>query len=761
MLSFRSWLSFGEVIRETKESILRETAATRSAALFLELVARSLNGRLIRESRAAHDEVIDDVPEEAGDDEVEKEVSTLVGDGSWTIEKAKHMQDLARKVRWSAMLDRKEAVEQVRKILADEWEPFMKDRRDEVVRQYEALKATGIYGSDDDIKRAVANKTGLSTWDVGQIMNGPHNEWAVLGENENESEEDDDEWDMPGLDDDESKESSEEGQGEREDGSQQSMGSSLSGIVDSVEPILIKLGYLADGQLEFGEEKEKIKALDFAIRNAAREVGNEPPEPENETIRLLASNKGDRAKAERDFMEFMAKEYKKIANSTWMRISQYMGRPDKDDFEDDIKTGGRRGSIHVTDWPDVLNTGIESVLDSLKTREPTKKGEAPPWKDINLLSKDTVGQIMGSIATRFRPQNITRKAARERRKAAGMSGSSTDAVQHLSGGAMQDDGSQASIDAADTRTRDSLSNAVNSSLTEEILDAFRKSMADVRQVDPLWAMLICARYELNCTGDGRMPDASANRLLSLLSGAGSMGMTQTPENFFKRLASVGMPSQNAEEQLLAQKALTFWDALKDMKRQSKSAQRGGARRNAPVFQSPTKKPTTKEEMDDWKKFVHTVRDACGEGEKILWSRMSELLSDSGHRTPGQVSHKDWDILKFLKLNFRGARIESSSPAPGEQNVKISFPASAGNSAKTYDILVTNNKDISVVQDGFDDMEEFEIPDPVTCPKCKGMSPNCTECEGDGMVLNTKSISELEWKLRQWLSRGHRNAKKKS
>lgn len=713
MISFRHWLDLDEVLSEVRLGVAIQTERESVLREFFELVSFALSGSSIKESFEGKDE------EESR---------------SWTMETALKMQELARKVRWSAMIDRAEAVEEIREILEKKWKPFVADKREEVVREYERQSKSGLHDSDEDIRRAVGEKMGLSTYDVGRIISDRQNEWAVIGEDKDED------WDIPGFDDDNT------GGDDQKD----SMDARLAEIVSKSEPKLVRLGYLKDGQLNIGDDREKIKLLDKAIRAAAAETGNDPED--NETTKVLKSNALARREAKRELMQLMYDSYQNIARSSYYRSSKRMDPLGKGASG---TKGGRRGSEHFQGEEDILSLGIESLINSLTRRKPNQDGSVPEWQDLMTLSGTSVPEIMGSIATRFRTQNISRDAIRDQKKAGGLSGSSSDSVQHLGSGAKQDDGSIGSIDPADTKTSDSLTAAANSTTTSEILDAFKRAMAEIKQIDPLWAMLICSRYELNCGPDGSMPDASAGRLLTLLTGAGSIGLTQTPENFFKRMASSGM-KQGVEEDLLAQKAQRYWDLLKD----KKAVKKGGLRRSAPTI-SRKEDAKTKVEADDWDKFKHTVRDACGEAESWLWRRMNELMSETGAKTAGQIGHRTWDILKFLRSNFRGATVQASKPAPDEISVKVSFPASAGNSAKTYDILVTDNKHISIMQDGFEDEDEFEIPEPVRCPYCDGIQKGCMECEGEGLILDPKAISKLEYEIRQVLARSRRNVKKKS
>jgi hypothetical protein len=726
MFSFKEWLVWDEVLRETKDSILREAFVERSLVAFFEFVTRALASKPIAENS-----------EQESDED----------DSDWTMGTALKIQELARKVRWSAMIDRLEAVEQIGKMLEDDWKPFMRERRDEVVKEYQRQKESGFHGSDEEIRKAVGQKMGLTTYEVGRIVNDAQNEWSVIKEEDGKEE---DEWKIPGFDE---EEESDDEEGSEDKAQAPIPESNLESIISRAEPLLVKLGYLKEGQLEVGEQKDKIKALDKALRSAAAETGNQPEE--NETTRALMSNEGERVKARRDLMTALHDAYKKNALSSWRQSSVSMGGLGKDSTG--IK-GGRRGSQQFQGEEDILNTGIEGVVNSLTRRRPNQDGVAPPWDDLKVLSGASIGEIMGSIATRFRPQNISRDAIRDQKKAGGLSGSSTDTVQNLSGGAMQDDGTRGSIDPSDTRSSDSLTNAVRSTATQEIMEAFKKAMAELKDMDPLWAMLVCLRYELGCSNDGSMPPLGAQRLLAMASGSGSIGLTQTPENFFKRMATVGMPSQGAADDMLAQKVQenNYWNLLKDRK----SVRKGGLRRMAPTIRSK-EEAKTKEELDDWKKFVHTVRDAAGEGESWLWRRVNELMAQSGAQAAGQVDHRSWDITRFLRRNFRGATMQVSNPAPTEQSIKISFPASTGNAPKSYDILVTDNKYISIVQEGFDDMEELEIPDLIRCPYCDGSSGKCSECDGDGLMVDPKAISKLEYELRQVFTRSKRNVGKKA
>ena len=731
MHSFRDWLVVDEVLRETKESILADLATERATRSLFEFLHWAIGGGLRP--------ILED-----------SEEAEFRSDGSWTEAKAQEIQNLANKVRWSAMIDRAEAVEFIRDIYEKKWVSYIEDRKNEMTREYEAERKSGMHTSDEEIRRAVGAKFKMTTYEVGRIIAGQQNEWAVFGEDKEKK------WVVPTFKDDDD---------DDDDDTQnyKSLDERLDEIITKVEPALVKLEYLKRGQLSFGEQKDKAKAIDMVIRSAAAETGNEVEE--NETTNLLKTNEGEREKARRSFMEAIYEAYGKIAASAYYRTSKYMGSLGKDSAG---TKGGRRGSQDFQGAEDILSQGIEGVMKMLTRRKPERDGVAPPWKDIKVLSGSTVPEIMGSIAVRFRPPNISRDSKRDRSKAGGQSGSSSGNVQNLGDGATQDDGTRGSIDPADAKASDSLSSDVAVETNREMGEAFKKSMHDLKVRDPLLAMLVCLRMGLGCHRDGNMPDTSVSAFMTLASGVGGFKSTQTPENFLSRLGQGDNPSSKMDEDLVvAIQGGNYWDSLKKTTRFASSPkdESGALILQKPQVSSPHRKT--------WEKFVATARDAKNEAMKWLAKRMYELMGEDSHeRSQGQTGPTSWSMSRLLKNRFgRSAEIKETNHGRGVSSIVISFIE--GRKVSKYFEIEATPASVSItgpvypekMKSGAQSIEDipdidFEMPDLVECPKCGGSDSDCSVCDGTKAVIDPKALREMEFKILDHMIRGTRIAPRK-
>jgi hypothetical protein len=346
------------------------------------------------------------------------------------------------------------------------------------------------------------------------------------------------------------------------------------------------------------------------------------------------------------------------------------------------------------------------------------------------------------------PVAAIRDSNRQRKKTAGLSGSSEEGPQYLGSGATQDDGSQASIDVADARSSDSLTTAARSEATQQIVSSFAKAMSELKDEDPLWAMLVCLRLDLGCAQNGTMPERNAERLLRV--SVASDKEIKTPENFWAKLG-VG---QNRGDSERAFQELTkriqdgnFWDALKDKK--------GRKRRSAPRMPDGSvmsEMPSDPKLAAEWNKFKNTVRDALGEAFKWLSKRMNEIIGEESRvASKGQTGPKDWSLLMFLKRSFSNAsvKVERSMPDKGVQDVSVKFP-----DGKSF-LIWTQWQEISVEQEGFEEELSLEIPDIVPCSDCGGRDENCPTCHGQKMIIDPNAIRAMEWKLYNFLIRDRR------
>lgn len=725
MADFREWLVVDEVVRDVQGSIILEMALADADRMLVEFYTNAME-----EDLGPVLEAQDDLEAELEEEPTEEEEQEIANQDSQTKNKdARRIQRLAWAVRWGAMLDRKELLSRIESIYTKEWKPAIRERSDKIRDEYEKMTSGPDAASDNDAKKDIAAKMGVPTIIVTRIINQTQNEWSVVKESN-------------GYDDipDEEDESF-------------SFKERLREISKKVEPLLVKLGYLDSGELEFGEEYEKQKKVADAMGQASRETDNDPPE--NAITARLKSNPLYRAKVREMLQDFLYKKFGDFARSSWYKTSEIL--PSMSGGVAGAK--GRRGSTKIQSEEGFFSRGVLSIMRSLTERSP--KG----WKSIKALSADLdkePGKVISSLMPRF-SWKATKDEDRARKKITGQGVNSSDEVQFTSGGAKQDDGTRSDIEGV-ANTRDVSSGMADAEAMREFLDAFERAMADLKNKDPLWAMLVCLSFDLKCAPNGSMPLNSIEIIKHMVqqSGAGGENTRQTPENFLLNLSRGDDVTHQKETDELARKvqAGDFWDSLKDLK-----GGQGGVRRLSPKSADGTKMkqmPTNPKEAEDWKKFMHTVQHARNEALKWLAYRIYEIKEIEGRRkSTGMVSPKVWDMGRFLRRQFPGASIVENKPAEGEQEIKISFPSSdRSKPSASFDILV-NWENISIIQDGFDDMDELQIPDLVKCPECEGADSNCELCGGGGKVVDPAALRKLEWDIRQILTRDKRKAKKKA
>ncbi len=694
MFDFRHWLFFNEVISDTYESAFSHLEALATARAIVEFYNEAVNG--------SSPTILEDFSgEESSAEMTEKEAAWRVKSTAW-------------KVRWAAMLDRLEAVEKVKKVYEDEWLPLMRERTQEIRAEYDRVAEK--FSSDEEARREVGRKFGMSTYEVGRLLGDPQNEWVVL-----EKEEDD--WDVPTFDDeDEPKESFEE---------------RLQKIVDSIEPILIKLGYLKDGQLEREGPYKMQEVLGGAIVAASKETGNEPPS--NDTTKELRRNPADRARARAEFANIINSRFSRMARDTYSKLS--VGLP-----------SGKRGSQFFQDKNDILSNTIVGLLSSLGTRSPN--GE---WNsDLKVLSADpkNPNEILGSVGARMTQFTAARDERRQSKRNAGMRGDQEGSPQYLGAGSMQDDGSQASIDVSDASSTDSLSQSVRTEFRDSVLDGFKKAMADLKAHDPFFAVLACVWLDLNCSRDGSMPAVSASKILSVsIKDPGSSGI-QTTRAYLNKLG-LAASARSADE--------ADWEFVKRIKDQNIV---GATRlKSIPPGEISRSDPT-------WQKYMAALRDVKGDAiEELgkLWA--AAMIQQSTDPALGQENSTSWNAGRFLRIAYGQkiraglVRVQAQGSTEGEQNIKIEFWADRNTLVKSYDMLVQyKSNHISFFQEhpeGFESNDfDFEIPAAINCTACNGRGRGCEECEGLGRVMNSKALIELERNILDRLARNQRRVKSK-
>jgi len=583
-------------------------------------------------------------------------------------------------------------------------------------------------------------------------------------------EEDEDDFTPPSFDDDDD-------QPERE-----SFEDNIKRIRRAVEPILIRLGYLAEGDLGEGREYDRQRLLGRAMEGAYNETGNEPPK--NDATAELKSSPEKRAEAKTRLQEALHRRFARLAQSSYMANSKRMGGFGKGTAG---SKGGRRGSIYFQGAEDIMNLGVVSVMNSLTARRPNKEMVAPPWnEDLTVLSADAEKEseaILGSIGARMSGRFSTRDEARSRKRSSGLSSASEDAPTFLGSGATQEDGTQGNIDPSDRSDHGSLSNAEASETRNQIMTAFRRAMMELKDRDPLHAMLVCMKLDLGCSqnGDYIRGDIFGSNFSSQGSGP------QTPEGFFSRMGLADLKRGEADDEL-AKRITPHWNRLKDLKGKA-------GRRVAPTMPdgSPmTERPAGKPELaNEWDKFKNTVRDAAGEAFKWIAKRVYEIMGDMNSdyaRPAGQRDPSSWDMARFLKVQFPPpmAKVTESTPsvnpsssrgmmarASDERSIRLEFREKRrvrqddGSTEEVYapmkvwDILVQGD-DINIFQsfpEGFEDNDfEFKMPELDDCP-CRGSDETCDKCGGRGAFRNPAKLRELEYSIRNLLIRDQRRTGK--
>lgn len=753
MLRFRDWVFIDEVRRDLCESILVESALAEAREDLLEFYNASVkNVRLLesdeeKEKEEEEEPELDDPftgseyakpvsvrpkDEESDDEEGEddREVKATEPPAENPAEAAKRIQDLAWAVRWSAMIDRQEAVERVREIYEKQWKPLMARRSEEIGQEYDRVVKSA--SSDEEARREVGRKFGMSTYEVGRILNSSHNEWSVIKE-------EDDDFEIPSFDDDPA-------------GDKPSFDEELGGIVSSVEPLLVRLGYLAEGDLEEGSPHERQKLLGRAMKGASEEIGNQVPE--KEITKLLKSSPSKRAEVRTRLQEELHDRFSRTAMGSYMQNSKKMGSAGKGVAG---SKGGRRGSVYFQGYEDIMNQGVISIMRSLTERKPTKDMSAPAWNDdLTVLTADTSTEpdaVLGSIGARMTALNATRDEARARNKTSGQAPSSTEGPSFLGSGAMQDDGTQGSIDPSDLKARDSLSTQAHRETRSEIVGAFSKAMEDLKAHDPLLALLACVWLDLNCRRDGSMPPESASKIISavsLTSGA------RTAENFFSRLG-IAKDTASSEE--------ADWEMVARVRQQNI---RGATR----LKEIPTGEVSRTD--SNWLKYKNTLRDAKNDALRWLANRMAEVLaSQSDDPALGQEGPTTWNATRFLsrayapQIRSGTVRVEAQGSPQTEQTIKVKFfDDSRRKLLKSYDMIVQyGNNSLSFFQDypeGFEQNDfDFSIPNEKACPFCDGSGSGCQSCDESGKVVDSKGLINMERLILDRMARSQRRAPNKA
>lgn len=736
MLVFREWLALDRVRSEVLLPAMREARLMRAAERTIEFALRAISpafGMLVEEA---------DSPSE--------------------VDAAEAIRSAAQKVRWAAMIERAEMVERVKEIFVDRYLPMFKERAEEVRKMVEDERRG--YDDPDSTKSRksamthVARRLGMSVDEVEDLASrAPQTRsesrlWEA--EEEEEEEEEEDEWEMP-------------------DDMKALIGETfddkLSKIIKEVKPILVRLGYVDDSELNDGSSHEKLMVLDPAIRRASEETGNAVPL--NAETDLLKKSAAERAKARENFMTKIVERFKDYAE--YQGHSQGVSR-----FFDPVRQAPREGETVAPEQ--FLSDAVISLVNSLTTRVVSKKEGVREWEaspvSAGPSSKEDLGlwasKFLNKIKSRIRWETSKREG---RAKSLSYADPEDDSGRLVSihAGRKDDDGARGNIDPTDYRTTTSDREAAQTETRRKILDAFVYAMRRLKQEDSLHAVIACVRFGLECDADGDMPakddDArtSAEKILSLVpadSSTGEQEKADTIEGFLAKLGVGGdVGASDVANQKMVQRIqeLGAWDLLGTGRKPSP--------RNADGTRMTRRPIGDPEGVKKWDAFLHTVRDAMGEALKKIGLYMNFHLSGSGEaiisgRTePSESDAEGWDINRFLRRAFPRAKIENNG-----SKIRLTFFKETGEAKHVWSIEVKRYTDpktrraskfISLQQDGFPAIDPpMAIPQPVKCQRCEGEDERCPDCMGWGYTLDMPKVVELERKLIDLLPRQMRRSR---
>lgn len=748
MLGFRDWLVLDLVRVEVYGGLAKEMALMEAACRTVAFVNKALDCDLDVFSEATY-----------ADPEVAK---------SEAIRKA------AQRVRWAAMIEREELVAKIRAIFSQDYMPMLQDRAEEVRRMVaqdmENYKGEGESKAEKRAMTKVARDLEISVEELGRLMNPAPAPKSIKAESRAYLESDDDDWDMS----DELRASL---------SSDESFDARFSRIVDETKPILVKLGYIDEDDLEYGSTQDKLGLLDPAIRNAAAETGNEVPE--NRMTSLLKRDKKYRDQSRSKFMEVFYDRFSDYAD--------YQGNDQGTGSYWDTAQQRNRGG-ETTAPGQFLSDAIDAYLESLTRRDVNKQKGARDWGSASIMQGPSPSEnetswakrLINTIKTRIKHEAPKREGRSKSLSTGAEQGSdaegSSGRLVSLQAGKPEDDGTRGSIDPSDFRGRTSDREIMQDERRNKILDAFLHAMKKIRQEDGLLAMIMCVRFGLDCSPTGDMSsdaNAARNDIMNNVLGrfasetegeqgsAQASAKLQTPEGF---LATIGVGSQVGQSEIANQKMverlqeLNAWDSL-------------GSKRRGESPKVADGKPMTRRPIGDpegakkWDAFVRTVVDAMGEAFKKLARYMHEYLTSnsesivSGRVQNSEVEAERWDLIRFLK----GAFPKSSTKVEGnDRKVRVTFLRDDGGVKHVWDIDVVQvkssksfmpNKYLVMTQDGFpEDSHEMLIPPPIKCNRCGGENERCPSCMGWGYVLDIPKIVEMERELFNLLPRQKRKSR---
>lgn len=737
MASFREWLAACETIREAYEGSLWALAMEDAIYGLAEFYNEAVSGDLFLEQEEEDEDgppELDD-PFSGGEDAkpawVAPEVpepesktptrpSSNLAPTKAKTKIARAIQDAAWTIRWAAMIQRAELVERVKRIYEDEWLPLMRKREGRVREEYRIEAASG--GTEDEVRGRVAEKLGLSAFEVAKSIGLSGVEWKVL-----EEEEEDDWGDIPDV---------------HPEGP--SIDENEKKIIDKVEPLLLKLGYVDSSEMKYGDVFERRNLAVKAMEAAAKETGNEPPD--NKTTKRIRQSLSTAANAEKRLWDVMYEKYMGLARASYKKLSRKMGN--------DEETGEEiRGSQYFQDATEIFSDVVTKLIKSLSEREVNKDLTAPAWKsDLAFMTADPEKEpdaIIGSLGVRFRSQNVIRDVVRQDNKAAAQAPGSAQRAQRLSQGAMGDDGVQTSIDPEDTGTRDSLTTAATEESAVNLIDAFKQAMKEIKKESPTHSMLACLWFSLDCSKDGTPAETKVTELMSAAGGA-TMSSRITPKQFLDRLGRQGLVSgQGRGVSAAAGWKLVELIVEKDLPRDGRTLSlrpMGKIPDDRPNYQTVRNNPgSITPEKKKWWDFYNTVNDAKNKAIYFIMKRMNEIMVEqSDDLSAGQKDAHSWSLPKFLETSYmdqvRTGHAIVNSRSDNDATIKF---YSSDKRAATRSFRLTADRDkVTVVQDyppGFEG-NVFRFTMPATPP---------------GHPMDSRGLMGMEWKIRERLGKTQR------
>lgn len=746
MTNFGEWLFLEEIREELYEAPLRRLQIEEALRKTMDLYNMAVSGQW----NLIENDLDDDGPAELDDpftgDETASPVEETPDDKK--IRRAQKIQRLARMVRWAAMLDRRDTVAKVAEIYKNELLPLLSQN-----------EWVNINESDDD-------------------------DWGVPEFKKRDRTSDDDDWGVP-----EFKSQSQSTNTQAPSVTQKNRReSSLAAIQSRLRPLLEKLGYLKEGELDYGTTEEKANAIVRAAKAAAAEKGNDPPD--NEDVRSMAADENLRNRISQDMMGEVIRILQRTAEKTYRQIRR------KHNFD-----GGESKYGAEMDEGDILSRGLEANMRKLQTRRVNKDGTARDWDDdltILTTSIDTdedAAQLINTIKSPIStPERALRDERREARKASGLApgsnaiftcsqcGHTRSVAPKLIGtsmkcpkcqgegvvqqgasvvshdaGATGEDGAVTSMDPVDTKTSDSLTNASMEETAKELVDAFRQSMAELKEKDPSQAVLACLWLGLhgntpaNCSApDGSIPDhQAANRFRDAARGIG-VSAREAPAMFLRK---IGLDSISAGEGR-GRSGRANWELVRMIKLNNIPAV--GKLAGIPNGDLPpdwvpnyTQRHMFDANQQMWWKYMNRIIDTLSKKTlPFIMTRMSEILAEKNplQKPKGWESPCSWSIMKFLKETFRESIRSGTVAITGSNPISVVFYNLHEKSREIRSYTVTiDSRQIKIVQKGWEqDVHSYDLPTyDVKCSKCNGVGRGCSECEGCGSTMDRLKVLKTE------------------